>query len=259
MIGSFTALVHAQRMRESSGHMATLWMVAGGCTLGMAVWSMHFVGMLAFHLPIPLAYDLTLTLLSALPAIAAALLGFKVLREFRISNLRIVVSGVLMGLGISAMHYTGMAALKMSPAISYDPLILALSVAVATIASWGALLMMYQGERVNLATLPRFMLGAAIMGLAIAGMHYIAMLGMEIQPGSVCLVDTPRIEPNALAALASLAALFWLRRHSRRHVRPAPGAAKRERAAPSRANLFADAGALRRDGLLHDQILARKP
>ena len=209
MIGSFTALVHAQRMRESSGYMATLWMVAGGCTLGMAVWSMHFVGMLAFHLPVPLAYDLMLILLSALPAIAASLLGFKVLREFRISNSRIVVSGVLMGLGISVMHYTGMAALKMSPAISYNPPILALSVAVAIIASWGALLMMYQGERVNLTTLPRFMLGAAIMSLAIAGMHYVAMLGVEIQPGSMCLVDTLRIEPNALAVLVSLAALFW--------------------------------------------------
>ena len=160
MIGSFTALTHAQRMRENSGHSAWLWMIAGGITLGLAIWSMHFIGMLAFHLPIPLGYDLPLTLLSALPAIAAAMLGFYVLREPDISTVRIIVSGLLMGMGISIMHYTGMAALRMSPPISYDPLIFILSVAIAVIASWGALLMMYQGERVKLPPMLRLVGGS---------------------------------------------------------------------------------------------------
>ncbi|MDP3482010.1 MAG: EAL domain-containing protein [Sulfuricella sp.] len=209
VIGSFTALTHAQRMRESSGRAATLWMVAGGITLGLAAWSMHFIGMLAFHLPIPLAYDLKLTLLSILPVIFATLLGFRVLREINISTRRILVSGLLMGAGISAMHYTGMAALKMSPAISYDPLIFALSVVISAIASWGALLMMYQGERIKLPPLLRFVLGAVIMGLAISGMHYTALLGTYIQPGSICLANDLRIEPNILALLVSLTSLFW--------------------------------------------------
>ncbi|MFZ2525894.1 MAG: MHYT domain-containing protein, partial [Candidatus Ferrigenium altingense] len=76
IIGSFATLDHAQRMREANGRAAKLWMVAGSIVLGMTIWGTHFVGMLAFSLPIPLAYDLTLTLLSILPAIAAALLGF---------------------------------------------------------------------------------------------------------------------------------------------------------------------------------------
>lgn len=84
MIGSFAALTHAQRMRESTGHVATLWMLAGGCTLGVAIWSMHFIGMLALHLPIPLAFDQKLTFLSMLPAVVAALLCFRVLREAHI-------------------------------------------------------------------------------------------------------------------------------------------------------------------------------
>ena len=209
MIGSFTALVHAQRMRESSGRSAWIWMVTGGITLGLAIWSMHFIGMLAFHLPIPLGYDLPLTLLSALPAIAAALLGFYVLREPDISTVRIIVSGLLMGLGVSVMHYTGMAALRMSPPISYDQLIFILSVAIAVIASWGALLMMYQGERVKLPPMLRFVLGGAIMGLAISGMHYTAMLGTNISPGSVCMVGATRVAPGMLALLVSLTALFW--------------------------------------------------
>jgi len=209
MIGSFTALTHAQRMRENSGRSAWIWMTAGGITLGLAIWSMHFIGMLAFHLSIPLGYDLPLTLLSALPAIAAAMLGFYMLRESNISVLRITLSGLLMGMGISIMHYTGMAALKMSPPISYDPLIFTLSVAIAVIASWGALLMMYQGERIKIPALPRFALGSVIMGLAISGMHYTAMLGVSIQPNSMCLAGAARVAPDILAMMVSLISLLW--------------------------------------------------
>ena len=209
MIGSFTALTHAQRMRESSGRSARVWMIVGGLTLGLAIWSMHFIGMLAFHLPIPLGYDLALTLLSALPAIAVALLGFYVLREPDISTVRVIVSGLLMGVGISIMHYTGMAALRMFPPISYDPLIFILSVAIAVIASCGALLMMYQGERVKLPPMLRFVLGGIVMGLAISGMHYTAMLGTNITPGSMCRVDAMPVAPDTLAVLVSLISLFW--------------------------------------------------
>ncbi len=211
IIGSFTALTHAQRMRESSGRSAWVWMIAGGITLGLAIWSMHFIGMLAFHLSIPLGYDLPLTLLSALPAIAAALLGFYVMREADISPMRIIVSSLLMGIGISAMHYTGMAALKMSPPISYDPLIFTLSVVIAVVASWGALLMMYQGERIITLVLLRFGLGSVIMGLAISGMHYTAMLGAQIQPGSICLSYNPdgRDLPTMMVVLVSLVSLLW--------------------------------------------------
>ncbi len=209
MLGSFTALAHAQRMRESSGRSARIWMVTGGLTLGLAIWSMHFIGMLAFHLPVPLGYDLPLTLLSALPAIAAALLGFYVLREPDISAPRIIVSGLLMGLGISVMHYTGMAALRMSPPISYDPPIFILSVAIAVIASWGALLMMYRGECVKLPPMLRFVLGGAIMGMAISGMHYTAMLGANIAPGSMCMAGAMEVAPDILAMLVTLISSFW--------------------------------------------------
>ena len=105
IVGSFATLDHAQRMRETSGRAARLWMVAGSIVLGMTIWGMHFIGMLAIHLPIPLAYDLTLTLLSILPAIAAAFLGFWAqCCKVRPGAKRILASGLLMGLGMSAMH-----------------------------------------------------------------------------------------------------------------------------------------------------------
>ena len=140
MFGSFTALSHAERMRESTGYQAMAWMVAGGLTLGMAVWSMHFIGMLAFHLPVPIAYDSRLTFISVVPAIAAALLGFYLLRSPKLQLKRIVIGGLFMGLGITVMHYTGMSALKMQPEISYNPTILTLSVVIAITAAIGALL-----------------------------------------------------------------------------------------------------------------------
>jgi diguanylate cyclase (GGDEF)-like protein/PAS domain S-box-containing protein len=209
MIGSLTALTHAQRMRESSGRPAMWWMIVGSLTLGNAIWSMHFIGMLAFHLPIPLSYDLSLTLLSVIPAIASSLLAFIVLRNTHISLPRLLISGLVMGAGISVMHYTGMGALRMSPPINYDPPVFILSVVIAVVASWGALLMMYQGEHIKLKPLPRFVFGALVMGLAISGMHYTAMLGVRIQPDSLCLSAASSLEPNMLVLLVSLVSLFW--------------------------------------------------
>ena len=211
ILGSFVAITHAQRMRESKGSLMWAWMAAGGITFGLAIWAMHFIGMLAFQLPIPLGFDLTLTLLSTLPAIAAALLGFFVLSKSTIPFKRIVVSGLLMGGGISTMHYTGMAALKMSPSISYDPLFLSLSVVIAIIASWCALLLVYFGERVKLPIFFRFTLSSVIMGLAISGMHYIAMMGAQIQPGSVCMSYVPEELhlPAMMVILISMTCLIW--------------------------------------------------
>ncbi len=209
IIGSFATLSHAQRMRLASHRAAKLWMVTGSITLGMTIWGMHFIGMLAFRLPIPVSYDLALTLFSVLPAIAAALLGFWVqCCTKRFSIWRILASGLLMGLGIGAMHYTGMAALRMSPPISYAPSVVALSLIIAVAASWSALLMMQEGERIKLSRLPRLMAGAVIMGLAISGMHYTAMLGTHFHPDSVGLADTLRIEPVTLAMLIFLGAIF---------------------------------------------------
>lgn len=209
MVGSFTALAHARHMRKSRGLQAWVWMTAGAVTLGLAIWSMHFIGMLAFHLPVPLSYDRSLTVLSALPAIAAALLGFYVLRPRVVSNRRILFAAVLMGLGISAMHYTGMAALKMSPPIVYAPVSLALSVLIAMIAAWGALMLMYHGERVRLSPFVRMELGAVVMGVAISGMHYTAMAGMGIPLGSVCLAGPSHIQGHLLALMVTLVSMLW--------------------------------------------------
>lgn len=208
VVGSLTALTHARRMRESHGRTANVWMLAGSATLGLAIWSMHFIGMLAWHLPIQIGFDLPLTLLSLLPAVIAALLAFRVLRDPVIKTSLILTSAVLMGVGISSMHYLGMAALKMTPEISYDPTIFVLSVSIAIAASWGALNIMYHEKWVQLDVLKRLVLGGVLMGLAIASMHYVAMQGMRIPVNAICRTDGLGVEPHFLAALLSLAVLM---------------------------------------------------
>ena len=197
--GSFAALSHAERMRKSSGKAAKSWMVAGGITLGLSIWSMHFIGMLAFHLPVSVSYDLTLTVVSVVPAILATLLGFYLLQSRRMQLRKVLFGGLMMGIGISAMHYMGMAALMMQPGIAYDPYIFVLSVLIAITAAAGALIIVYAGEMTKLNLLVRHAAGSVIMGLAIAGMHYTGMAAAHFAPGSICTVAGNSINPTLLS------------------------------------------------------------
>ena len=131
---------------------------------------MHFVAMLAFVMPIPMSYDIGLTALSLVVAIVVTGVGFHVISRRSASPLRLVLSGMFMGLGIVAMHYTGMAAMRGHADLSYDHLFVALSVVIAIGASIAALWLAFRTTQLL------HKLGAAVvMGLAISGMHYTAM------------------------------------------------------------------------------------
>ena len=210
IFGSFTALIHVKRMRESTGRGEIVWMMAGGITLGLVIWAMHFIGMLAFHLSIPVSYDLNLTFISAIPAVFAALLGFHLLRSKKIHLVRIASGGLIMGLGISTMHYTGMAALKLTPPIIYDPVFFSVSVVIAILASYGAFLVVYAGEKFQLSPLIYYGLGGVVMGLAISGMHYTAMAGTHFPIDSIGLHGHSRIDPLLLTLFVSICIFFLL-------------------------------------------------
>ena len=121
ILASFTALSMADRVAVARTRQhARLWLVGGGIAMGAGIWSMHFIGMLAFKLPIPLGYDLGLTLLSLLAAIASSLFALWLVSRPTLPHLHLLLGALLMGLGIAWMHYSGMAALLMHPAIVYD-------------------------------------------------------------------------------------------------------------------------------------------
>src|SRR5687767_14973388 len=118
---SYTALDLGTRITASKGRAARVWLVGGAFAMGTGIWSMHFIGMLAFSLPIPLGYDVPITLLSMLIAVVVSGFALYTVTRENLGRSRLLIGAVLMGIGIAFMHYTGMAALRMSPPIEYDP------------------------------------------------------------------------------------------------------------------------------------------
>lgn len=155
----------------------TSWMLLGACMLGSGIWAMHFIGMLAFRLDCGVTYDLTLTLLSAVPGIAAAAVAMQFIRHEKPTRERLLFSGTILGGGVGLMHYTGMAATRLDGIVRYDPLLFALSIAAAVVLGIGALALHGRLKRTRPQSRSHApSLGAGIiLGLAISSMHYIAM------------------------------------------------------------------------------------
>jgi NO-binding membrane sensor protein with MHYT domain len=205
IIASYTALDLAGCVSAStsSSRKSWTWLVAGAVSMGIGIWSMHFIGMLAFHLPVPVAYDLPVSLLSMVIAIIVSAVALLILRRPALKTNDLFIGAILMGIGISAMHYTGMFAMQMSPPIRYDPLIFAVSVLIAMGASLAALWIAFQlrTKRTKLAILAK--LGSAsVMGLAITGMHYTGMAAAHFAANSICVAAVAGSVNNSMLAIA---------------------------------------------------------
>ncbi|WP_407292565.1 MHYT domain-containing protein [Stutzerimonas zhaodongensis] len=175
---SFTALDLASRARASTGWLHNGWLCSAAVSMGGGIWSMHFVGMLAFGMPgMEIRYDLSLTLWSlVLPIVVTAISFFAVSRR-GLSRLTLGIGGLFMGLGIGSMHYMGMAAMTMHAELSYDTFWVAVSFVIAIGAATVALWLSARGRRLMLQAV-----AAVAMGFAVAGMHYSAMAGARFTP-----------------------------------------------------------------------------
>ena len=112
VIASYVALDLAARLAASTGNKtARYWLIGGAAAMGTGIWSMHFIGMLAFRLPIPISYDIAITLLSLLIAVLVSGLALHTISRGNLSARRLAGAGLLMGTAIASMHYTGMAAI----------------------------------------------------------------------------------------------------------------------------------------------------
>ena len=167
---SYTALDLGTRVRASAHWARRIWLAAAALAMGGGIWSMHFIGMLAFLMPMPISYDIGLTALSLLLAISVTGAGFHVIATRRMTALLLVVSGLFMGIGIVSMHYTGMAAMRMPGELRYDPLFVTISVFIAIGASIAALWLAFRT-----AVVWQRLVAAVIMSIAISGMHYTGM------------------------------------------------------------------------------------
>ena len=170
MLASYTALDLAGRVPGATRRLRWGWTAAASLAMGGGIWSMHFVGMLAFRMAMPVLYGLRLTVLSFLIAVTVTGAAFAYVSRPGAKRRDILVSGAVMGLGVAAMHYTGMAAMEVPGDFAFSPLVVSLSVLIAISAATTALWLATRQSDVWQKAL-----AACVMGLAVAGMHYTGM------------------------------------------------------------------------------------
>jgi diguanylate cyclase (GGDEF)-like protein len=185
---SHTALRLAARVARAKGSSAQLWLAGGAIAMGTGIWSMHFIGLLALSLPIPLSYDLTPTIGSLLLAIFTSGFALTLASKPKSSWMRLTGGALIMGTGICAMHYLGMTAVQVAPMIQYEPGLVVGSGFIALAASFVALwLFTHLGQQDNWRMRLTRVGAAHVMGLAISGMHYTGMAASRFAAGSYCL------------------------------------------------------------------------
>ncbi|KAB8335761.1 PAS domain-containing protein [Scytonema tolypothrichoides VB-61278] len=203
VFASYTALDLAGRVTAAKASARMAWLIGGGIVMGIGIWSMHFVAMLAFSLPIPMFYDMWTVVVSIVPAIIASL-GALFLASRRVLSIwQLLIGGTLMGIGIASMHYIGMYAMRMEASTEYNPPLFVLSVVIAIGASMIALWIAFQLRMQTSTTVGWTKLGSAlVMGGAIAGMHYTGMAAANFKATNLQAFTSSQAITNSLTGLA---------------------------------------------------------
>ena len=212
-LASFVALECAAALAPSRVRPGwKFWMLLGALAIGAGIWSMHFIGMLGFYLPTRVSYDVLITLLSLLIAVVASGAGLFLAQRGMRGARWLAGSAILIGIAIAGMHYTGMAAMRMQPPIRYGPSLLGLSILIAIAAAGVSL---WSAFRLRMETLVSAFWkkagSAAVMGIAIYGMHYTGMAAANFAADSVSTADPlPEYNRVALAVLLGASSILFL-------------------------------------------------
>ena len=198
VLASYTSLDLAGRVTASRHWARFAWLTAGAASLGIGIWSMHYVGMMAFSLPIPILYNWPTVLLSLLAGVCASAAGLFVVSRQTMGQPHALAGSVLMGGAIVALHYIAMSAMRLGAMCRYSPFLVALSVLVAIAGSWMALWFAFFFRDEAPGRWMRKIASATLMGTAIASMHYTAMAAASF---------TPTAMPPNLSRAVSISAL----------------------------------------------------
>ncbi|AFZ13082.1 multi-sensor signal transduction histidine kinase [Crinalium epipsammum PCC 9333] len=183
VIASYTALDLAGRVTVAQGKARIGWLTGGAIAMGIGIWAMHFVGMLAFEVSLPVSYNLLIVVISMLAAIAASGLALFLVSGAVLGISRLLGGSLFMGLGIATMHYTGMVAMQIDAITVYNPLLVAVSVVIAIAGSMVALWLAFQLRNINTGVGKWRKIGSAIvMGAAVPLMHYTGMAAASFIP-----------------------------------------------------------------------------
>lgn len=213
VFGSYTALDHVRQILVSQGWVRKLWLAGGTITLGISIWAMHFIAMLAYQLPLPIVYDLTIVFASMAVAIAGAAAGLLAIsRQQPQERLPSVIAGTFLGFGIVGLHLTAMGAMQVAAIPVYDPKLMALSVTVAISGSVSAVWLAFRSSVGTLVVECGRKIGSMVlMATAITGMHYLAMAAVSFQKTDRLVVQSlPTVNNTRLALLIGIATLVIL-------------------------------------------------
>lgn len=206
--GSFAGLTVSGQISAAQTKVEKLfWLVLGACALGGAVWSMHFIGMLAYQLPIEIKYATTLTIISLLPSIGASFVVLWLLSRNSLAGYVYIIGGVVTGAGIGLMHFIGMEAMRANASMGYDPVLFVLSIVVAVTL---AIIALFAKDKASLyfkryGKLAARLVAAAIMALAISGMHYTAMTSITFYEGMLCAKGGETLNGDSLYRIVFVA------------------------------------------------------
>src|SRR6202158_3386942 len=209
MFASYAALDLASRVTAAGGWTRAVWLLGGAGAMGTGIWSMHYIGMLAFILPIPVAYHCPTVLRSLLAAILASVVALGVVSRQKMGAFRALAGSVLMGAGISSMHYIGMAAMRLPAICQFNSFLVVLSVVLAGLISLAALWIAFHFRDEKTGIGREKLAGAAVMGAAIPVMHYTGMAAASFTPSGMP-ADLSRAVSISTLGTAGIAAVTFV-------------------------------------------------
>src|SRR5580704_16681423 len=208
MFASYAALDLAGRVTAARGWTRAVWLLGGAGAMGTGIWSMHYIGMLAFMLPIPVAYHWPTVLLSLLAAILASVVALGVVSRPKMGAFRALAGSVLMGTGIASMHYIGMAAMRLPAICQFNSFLVVLSVVFAVLISLAALWITFHFRDEKTGIGWEKLAGAVVMGAAIPVMHYTGMAAASFTPSGMPMDLSRAVSISTLGAGGIAGATF---------------------------------------------------
>src|SRR5258706_5641654 len=181
---SYAALDLTGRVTAAKGRLRQAWLCGGAIAMGIGIWEMHFKGMMALHLPVPVAYDWLTILAALLVAICASAVALSLASGREMGWVEAVTGSMFMGAGISGLHYLLMAAMRLPAITQFSPLLVACSILLAVLFSLIGLLLAFGLREETRWTVQRRIGSAIVMGAAISAMHYTGMAAASFFPGS---------------------------------------------------------------------------
>jgi two-component system sensor histidine kinase/response regulator len=191
ILASYAALDIAGRATAAAGRMRTTWLVGGAASMGLGIWSMHYIGMLAFSLPVAVFYHVPTVVVSLFAAMLASGVALVVASRAKWSWAGSIAASVVMGGGIASMHYIGMAAMRLPAMMRWNYGIVALSVVIAVVVSLVAMWLAFRFRDETREIAPLKIASAVVMGFAVVAMHYTGMAAATFMPSSLA-VDLER-------------------------------------------------------------------